>query len=504
MKKFLTILAVMLAPVLSYGQDSLALRVAERQKPLMAREFSPQYTDISILYTPWLTGTTVQAGYNWAKEKNAVMTQNGDGLSLGEFRASSLKKLGDRAAAEGGVSYQRGVKRNVLWNSTSDFELLYPYIMADTVGGNLQKEQYAFYGRYAAGIGSDWKYGLSGSYRALHEYRQTDPRPRNITSDLSVGTSAGRQVGSGHVLSIQAGYRRYHQLQAVAFMSPRGANTAEFHMTGLASDYGRFTGTGDFTNLRYRGSGFSLAALLQPHGLNGLSAGISYKSFKTVRHLANQNEVPYTELLSQNADAFASFRHKGETFSYGAILKLAYELRLGSEAVVPAILSSGIDDIPWLTRYRNRMPSASLRGVLQWQNGGSTWALEPYAGAEMSAALRKVDEGKMTVYGYTGGCSASYVAVRGRLTASIRLTGLYTFRPEGKVLLPASAEPFMFSRYIDIYSFFTENLVQGGLQAFVSWSLGNLSVFMRPELNLRMWGDDGRAAAARIDIGIEF
>lgn len=501
-RKLIVFAAIMLVfPVLMSGQDSLALRISERQKPLLTRDFNPAYTDVSILYTPWLNGTVVQTGYNWAKEKNSVLMQNGDGLSMGEFKASSLKKLGTDAVAEGGVSYQRGVKKNVVWNSTSDFELLYPYIMADTVGGNLQKEQYQFYGRYAGAIGNNWKYGLSGSYRALHEYRQTDPRPRNISSDLSVSVSAGRLVGAGHILSLKASYRRYHQLQAVTFMNPRGANTAEFHMTGLASTFGRFTGTGDFTNLRYRGTGFSLAAMIQPLGVNGFSAGISYQSFKTVRHLVNQNEVPYTKLLTQDAEAFASFRHKGEGFSYGAIIKLAYELRLGSEAVVPAILSSGIDDIPWLSRYRNRMPSASVTGVLQWGN----WALEPYASAEMSAAVRKGDTGKMTVYGYTGGCSASYTAVSGKIIASIRLTGLYTFRPEGNVLLPANAEPFLFNRYIDIFSFLSENQMHAGLEACVSRSFGNLSVFLRPQLSLRTWGGgDGRATTANINIGIVF
>ena len=146
MRKIVAIIsAALLAGSALLAQDSVQTRILERLKPVMAKDFTPTYTDIAILSTPWLSGTAVQAGYNWSKEKNAVMTQNGDGLSLGEFRATSLKMLDRGDAVEGGVSYQRGVKKNVLWNTTSDFELLYPYVMADTVGGNLQTEQYSFY-----------------------------------------------------------------------------------------------------------------------------------------------------------------------------------------------------------------------------------------------------------------------------------------------------------------------------------------------------------------------
>lgn len=36
--------------------------------------------------------------------------------------------------------------KNLKWNETTDWELLYPYLLADLVGGDLSKEIYSFTG----------------------------------------------------------------------------------------------------------------------------------------------------------------------------------------------------------------------------------------------------------------------------------------------------------------------------------------------------------------------
>ncbi len=453
----------------AYCQDSLQLQIFNRLQPIMARTFTPSYTDVALLHTPWLQSTTVEAKYDWRNENQAEIQELGNGLSQGRFLANSLKHLGQGRAVEGSVSYLRGVKKNVYMNTSSDWELLQPYVMADTVGGNLQTEQYTFAGRYAGRIGS-WEYGFYGSYRALHEYRQTDPRPRNISSDLGVRASAGRSLGS-HSISVSVAYRRYHQLQAVSFMNPRGANTSEFHLTGLGTHYARLAGSGSFTNLRFRGKGFSVAALFLPKAASGFSAGVQYDWFKSTRHLPNQNEVPYSELLTQTASAFAAYRKVLDKFSYGAVLSLEYELREGSEAILPSIISSGVEDIPYLTLYRSKLPQARLEGVLQLRAGKAVWSLEPMVAAYSSEA-RRLDSGKKAkTDDVSYGLTAGWTAMLGKATTQLKFYA-------GKRAI--------------------------SLSALAHFPAGRMSAFIRPSAGYHTWGSGLHGWTGNIGAGIEF
>ncbi|MFR0835461.1 MAG: DUF6850 family outer membrane beta-barrel protein [Barnesiella sp.] len=46
----------------------------------------------------------------------------------------------------------------------------------DTIGGDLQTEQYRFSGGYSGK--EDYSHGATGAYRAKIEYRDRDPRPK--------------------------------------------------------------------------------------------------------------------------------------------------------------------------------------------------------------------------------------------------------------------------------------------------------------------------------------
>ena len=58
-----------------------------------------------------------------------------DGAFDGGFYAESYRRLSERSAAWADARYVRGNRRNVCWNSTADYLLLYPCITADSAGG---------------------------------------------------------------------------------------------------------------------------------------------------------------------------------------------------------------------------------------------------------------------------------------------------------------------------------------------------------------------------------
>ena len=140
----------------------------------------------AYLFGPDATYTAAAASWNYGNDLSPLVREEGRGLSEGRIDIGILVRLDSLSAVRGKVRYANGVKRGVLWNSSSDYSTLYPYVMADTVGGDLRKEEYVFSGGYTARRGR-FHWGAEGAYRALHEYRQADPRPRNIVSDLKIG-----------------------------------------------------------------------------------------------------------------------------------------------------------------------------------------------------------------------------------------------------------------------------------------------------------------------------
>lgn len=307
--------------------------------------------------------TEAQIGFNGRSEREPLLQQEGSGLAEGYVDVKTGVRFNKNTRLLGGATYRRGVKRNVRWNTTSDFMLLYPYVLADSTGGDLQSETYAFHGSYVLKKGKAI-FGLRGKYRALHEYRQVDPRPRNITSDFNAAASVGYDLGTV-TADLTASYRKYHQLQSVDFYNNRGASTSEMHFTGLGSHYGRFASTGTYVNTRYKGNGFSTSLGLRSNGGEGWTAGLGYTYFDVVRHLINQNEAPFSNLAIQQADAFVFYRRLSGriVFSLGADAR--YECRLGTENVIDNLAGGMFNTLIGITQYRNDIIDVALSGCLE-------------------------------------------------------------------------------------------------------------------------------------------
>ena len=73
----------------------------------------------------------------------------------------------------GSASYSNGKDDNAVWCETADYDIVYPYILADSVGGALSRERYSFAGGYADRRGR-WAWGARLSYAATLEYRDVE------------------------------------------------------------------------------------------------------------------------------------------------------------------------------------------------------------------------------------------------------------------------------------------------------------------------------------------
>ena len=300
---------------------------------LVHRATAPFYqaSDADMFYERSYSLNDISAAYIYRHEKEAERPWNGDGLSNGVFEARAYLRLGKKSMATAGAGYENGKVRGVRWNSTADYALLYPYVVADSLGGDLQREQYHFYGGFASRAGR-FVYGLGARYRAVHQYRDYDPRPRNMATDLSVSVSGNMRVG-GHSLGLGADVRFYKQVMDVAYYSQSGANSTQFHFTGLGHTYGRIDGV-SYTETRHKGFGYGASASYLPVGRNGFMAEGSFEFLRMNRQIHAFNEAPLTTLRTYAAEVRAGYQFRQGSVTHMPYVQAAWQRRRGFEAIV--------------------------------------------------------------------------------------------------------------------------------------------------------------------------
>lgn len=315
-------------------------------------------TQAAMLYAHERSLTKMAVSAKYRDESHAFMPQLGRGEKKGVFSVDSYIKLNKRSAVWGNVEYTNGKIKDVCWNSTSDYLQLYPYILADSVGGNLSAEQYIFSGGYAVQRGG-FAFGIKGHYRALHEYRNTDPRTRGIVSDFNAALSGGVRI-NGYLLGVNIGGRIYKQFLDVAFYNENGANTSEMQFTGLGSHYERFSGAGNYSSNRYKGNEYSATISITPCKYQGWYVNTGYGSFRVRRHLPTQNMVPLTSLHIEKLFGNVAYKKRNERTIWGMEASVVYERRTGTENIIDNGAGNVNKILGSLKMYKNENITAKI------------------------------------------------------------------------------------------------------------------------------------------------
>jgi len=163
----------------------------------------------SKFYSPEQNFTNVEIGFKFINKTDLFIVQEGDRFSNKYFASNSFYKDSTKIFL-GGASYSNSIRYNNKWNTASDYNLFYPYVMADTIGGDSYKENYAFNGGYAF-LYNKFIIGIEASYNASLEYRRLDPRPLNTCSDLYFALNTVYSINSFRRLSLSVSYRAYQQ-----------------------------------------------------------------------------------------------------------------------------------------------------------------------------------------------------------------------------------------------------------------------------------------------------
>ncbi len=226
----------------------------------------------------------------------ARVPQLGDGARSLQVEATSMQRLGKTDCVWGKAGYRGGVTRHVKWNETSDFLLLYPYVMGDEKGGDLTHEQYDLWGGYSC-VKGKMHWGATMGYRAVSEFRERDPRPANTVAHLRASVAVGVELLGRYALATSVKAGRYKQTNELLFMNELGAEK-EYHFTGLGNEYVRFSGASN--KAFYKLSQWGTSIELLPLQASGLSVSASYEHGAMEKVLTELNRLPLNSLTTHD------------------------------------------------------------------------------------------------------------------------------------------------------------------------------------------------------------
>lgn len=341
---------------------------------------------------------------DWQHQSLAFIPEKGDGYLLPAAHVDTYLRLNDHSTAWGHASYMNGQQRHIRWNSTSDYDLLEPYILADTVGGDTQHERYVFEGGYALHMDS-WLIGVDMLFRADHEYRDIDPRMRGIANELILRLGASRQWCHYHwAFGFEGSV--YKQRNTVEFYRELGV-VPEYQMTGLGTDYARFSG--DKRALQYDGGGVRLLFDVTPQQKDDFFAHLALGESRYHRMVTENYILPLTDLYTHSIEGRAGLM--GPLSVYADI---SYTKRSGDEHIIGTSATTSFPDLGVLTMYKNHRVNTSLTTIY----AATHWQIETRVGYQSDRQT----------YAYPERCMNS-------THAFAELTGMTFHKPTNQMLL---------------------------------------------------------------------
>ncbi|MDE7408149.1 MAG: hypothetical protein K2M76_06980, partial [Muribaculaceae bacterium] len=283
---------------------------------------------------------------------------SGTGSSFLSGSAETYTKYG-ASTLWGYGRYVNGRVKNMVWNETADPYIVYPYILADSIGGDMNREQYEFCGGYAAHSGR-WAWGMEMSYLAKLEYRGVDPRPRNVVGQLDVSAGLGYMVANDYYAGVSLRLRKYKQSNDVEFKSEMGVDKI-YHLTGLATHYYRFAGTGLSTH--YDGYRYGVSADVYPRSGRGvfMSCVVSRFSFDNI--LTDLNKLPLASATHRAIDVEAGWLNPSDSHYCGVVAVLSAYRRHGRENIFGDAASTIYPQICSTEMFADNYVSVSCRGT---------------------------------------------------------------------------------------------------------------------------------------------
>ncbi len=365
---FLLPLAVMAQPVAETHLDVVADRLSFRHTLSQLVYENPAHQPLRFDSS----FSSLAVGYEENRSDSQYLMQTGAGERFAEFEALSYVRLDNRSCAWGEARYRNGLQFDVKWNENADYERVFPYVTADTIGGNLNYESYYFKGGYGIQL-NRFSVGVQMAYSSALHYRQTDPRPKDNSVNINATVGGSCKMTARYSLGVHVFAERYTQNQTIAFLDPLGS-VPVYHMSGLGMHYVRFAGTR--TEAAYKGRSYRGGITLKRLGETGVDAGLQVENYKLQKQLPSLSNAPINDVDQMKYEMAIVWKLRRVQLQ----LDGSYSVRSGSERIYDDGTTNW-HEITSTTPYKYAEKQV-MAAVLLQPFAGRRWKLElmPSAG----------------------------------------------------------------------------------------------------------------------------
>lgn len=261
----------------------------------------------------------------------------------------------------GNAFYSNKNKQKITWNENADYSLIYPYFTANSVGGNIKKETYAFLGGYAKKFRTI-TLGFLMDYKASLSFRNKDPRTKNTTSNLNLKSGIVVNDFYGFDTGLQLGIYKYTQSNNIKFFGELG-NPPIYHFNGLG--YFNPIFKGDKTNSFYDGLGYGGSVQLLKSNTKDYVFTFGFNQISIDKLIVKNVVIESSTLKNQNVNATFTkiFRTPKNIFG----IKLSYHnlSKTGIESILSSRSISNYKIIAKDKKYNLKKNTYSLSFLFQ-------------------------------------------------------------------------------------------------------------------------------------------
>lgn len=482
------------------ADSTMAARVVEHENAVV-RLRNGVYANPAMQQYHYATSlNTLRAGWQHRSSSAPARLEEGKGMNRGFGNIDAYLHKG-KGTIYGTASYSNGTARDLQYCETADFAMVYPYVMADTVGGNSKRERYFFRGGFSWPVGR-FLVGAEGQYAALMEYRTRDPRPKNVSGDLRAKVGAAYQFASGYLLGAAVTAGKYKQTNEVEIYNEVEMPTI-YHLTGLGNDYYRFRG--DYMETYYKG--YSVGGMLTfAHKDNrGLFANIAYSYGNMDKIISSLNQLPMTTLDRYELDGALGYSaHQGRN-SYGVSLDGRWHQRRGTENVFGSAQDNIYPQIAAAGQFRLTTWQTALKG--SWQRNAAHSGFAATVAATWSGYNERYDEPRrqMKANAFTPSLTLDGHATAGKFLLTAQASAAYSWASGDELTLPqdltASA---LLTPTLHYYGYLSSNRLATHLNAEAGYNAGKFMPFIRLVWGYAHYAEHEHANQLELSLGVRF
>ncbi len=434
-------------------------------------------------------------------DQDLYLRQEGSGQKSLKINSESFLKDLKGTTLWGKAHYINQETKKVNYNETLDYHYVYPYVMADSVGGDLNAETYYFSGGLAKKIGG-FRYGIDGSFKGIQAFRDRDPRPKNISSDIHFVVSAAKELAKGKALAVDLSLQKYTQNNSLDFINELGFPLV-YHASGLGV-YNELL-AGSRTQAYYKGLQFGAQLNFLPTNLEGVSLQIGYHRFNLAKELSSIAEEVAT-VAENDGHLLIAFNRKMNSNNFLVKLKGTYSQRNGAEATFANTGQANLYKIADEVRYENEQLNINLSGIFSRE----IYELNFHIGLESSY---QVDQERYLLpdrfmnfrhLGYGAFLLVSKPLRKTLVTAEIKMNGIQNLGSDF-YLADLNPQRGTYQMLNANYAYRSANLKEISATLRVDFLLTNkLMMFSKASTSYGRFDKDHQARAAYLSAGVTF